>query len=309
MTQDQAPVLYLVLPCYNEEAMLPLSLACLLEKIRDWKARKLISPRSRLFFVDDGSTDRTWPLLEAAHLEHEEVEALRLSRNFGHQNALHAGLQEVVGQADYLVSLDADLQDSPGLIESMLRKAQEGYDLVLGVRDSRQADRIAKRWSARLFYYLLGKTGVEVIPDHADFRLLSKRAALALLSYPERELYLRGLVPLLGFPSARLFYDRQPRQAGESKYSLLAMLSLARKALFGFSDFPLRLLLLISALLGLGSLVCLLISSPLRLMAWVGFCTALLLFGMGLVGLYVARTLREVQARPRYFIQERLHHD
>lgn len=312
-----APRLVLVIPCYNEEAVLPLSLPQLITCLDNWVQRGWISPDSRLLFVDDGSTDGTWSLLSAAHQAHPAVWAIRLSRNRGHQNALWAGLASAAKTADAVISLDVDLQDDLGAMTEMIRSYREGYDVVYGVRRSRQTDALLKRGTARLFYRLQQKLGAQIVYDHADFRLLSKRALKALLAYSEVNLYVRGLVPLIGFPSTQVLYDRHPRAAGESKYPLRAMLRLAGNGLLDYSSrllnwiAPLGVILLLgglvsSAVLAIKALIGSAFSQLWGLSAWITSLFGVTLLALGLMAQYVGRISLEVKRRPRYFISEQL---
>ena len=220
--------LYLLVPCYNEEAVLPESAAVLLQKLRALRAADRIGPGSRLLLVDDGSTDATWRIISSL-LEQPEVCALRLAKNRGHQNAVTAGLVCARERADAALSIDADLQDDPDAIDEMVERWRAGAQIVCGVRRSRESDRFLKRATARGFYVLAKLCGAKVIFDHADFRLLSREAIGRLLCYGTEDLFLRGLVTRLGYPIERVRYDRRARTAGESKYSLKKMLHLARR--------------------------------------------------------------------------------
>jgi glycosyltransferase involved in cell wall biosynthesis len=310
--------LSLVVPCYNEEAMLPLAIPHLRKLLADLVARGLADRGSTLWLVDDGSRDRTWALIEGAAREFDDVVGIKLSRNCGHQKALLAGLLNADGDA--VISLDADLQDDPGVIEQMIREYQAGAEIVYGVRRSRPDDTFFKRWTAQRYYGLLRRLGVEIIPDHADFRLMGRNALRALADYPEANLFLRGLVPQLGFASRQVFYDRGARAAGESKYPLRKMLRLAMDGVTSFSAVPLRIIA------GLGALVFVL---SLCITVWVLFVReftdravpgwasitlpiyllgGLQLLSLGVVGEYVAKVYLETKRRPRFLI-ERITHE
>ena len=222
-------VLYIIVPCYNEEPMLPESAPVLLETLRGLQARGKVDAGSRVLFVDDGSADATWTMLEALYRANPDVCALKLSRNRGHQNAVMAGLVTAAKYADATVTIDADLQDDPAAIGEMTEKFSSGADVVCGVRRSRASDTVFKRVTARGFYLLVALGGAKVVYDHADFRLLSREAVRRLTCFGTEDLFLRGLVTRLGFPAEKVYYDRAPRLAGESKYTLKKMLHLARR--------------------------------------------------------------------------------
>lgn len=305
--------LSIVIPCYNEAAVLDAAVERLRAVLAGLIARGKIAPGSSLWLVDDGSRDATWPLIEAAAARHPEVVGVKLSRNRGHQNALLAGLLSADGDA--VISMDADLQDDPAAIEAMVDAHADGHEVVFGVRRSRDQDGLFKRWSARRYYRLLGWLGVDVVPDHAEFRLLGRAAIEALRAYPESNLFLRGLVPQLGFRSTRVLYDRQPRLAGETKYPLTRMLGLGIDGVTSFSAVPLRMIAALGALLFVLSM---------GVSAWVlavklftnhalpGWASTTLpiyalggvqLLSLGLVGEYVAKIYVEVKRRPRYVVE------
>lgn len=321
MHSKPSPCVFLVLPCYNEEQMLPISAPLLLQKLQNWKQNQIVSSDSRLLFVDDGSQDQTWNLLVSLHQKQpEHVSCLKLSRNRGHQNALWAGLEHATPLCDATISLDVDLQDDIDAMDEMIQAYQEGKEIVYGVRESRETDSAFKRGTAHLFYSLQQKLGAEVVYDHADFRLLGHQALQALLQYDEVHLYLRGLIPLLGFPSATVTYKRQARVAGESKYPLSAMLKLATNGLLDFSGkllawiLPVACLgLFLTVLSGLWALLALISGSPWSasgyLAWWILFCTSLLLLALGILARYVGRISLELKHRPRYFTETWLHQD
>lgn len=307
--------LAIVVPCYNEEQMLPLTLPRLLELLTRLHERGLVSADSTLLLVDDGSKDRTWELLREASAEDSRVQALRLSRNRGHQRALLAGLREA--RADAVVSIDADLQDDIEAIVEMVAAARSGADIVYGVRRQRTSDTAFKRRTAELYYRILHLFGVEVVFNHADFRLMSRRALDALEQFGESNLFLRGMVPQLGFTTTVVYYDRLERQAGESKYPLSKMLALAWEGITSFSVAPLRFI----TLLGLAACM---VALGLGLWAlWVGIFTAhaipgwtstvvpfaflggVQLLSLGVIGEYVGKIYIETKRRPPYFIAER----
>lgn len=303
-------MIYIIVPCYNEEEMLPETTRQLLALLP-----RLGSP-ARILYVDDGSRDRTWPLITELSGRHEEVLGLKLAHNVGHQNALWAGMEAAAEHADALVSVDADLQDDIRVIEQMARDWREGADVVYGVRRERKTDTWFKRTTALAFYRLMTTLGSPTIYNHADFRLLSRRAARALLSYPERNLFLRGLVPMLGFNEKVVYYDRRERMAGTSKYPLRKMISFALDGITSFSVKPLRLVSYMGGLfilVAIGVLVYTLLAyvqhrnmpgwASLLISIW--FVGGALLVSIGVMGEYIGKIYTEVKRRPRYFEQER----
>jgi len=306
--------LQIVVPCYNEETVLP-------EAARQFDAllgrlieAGRISADSRVTFVDDGSRDSTWALIEREAQGSSRVAGIRLSRNRGHQNAVLAGMLSVDGDA--VVTIDADLQDDVEAIGAMVEEYLGGCDIVYGVRADRSTDTLFKRGSALLFYRLLGLFNVELVFNHADFRLMSRRAIEALRQYREVNLYLRGIVPLIGFRSTIIEYDRKARFAGESKYPLKKMLKLALEAITSFSTLPLQVISVLGFMVFLGTMA---------ISAWVlwvslftdravpGWASTVLpmyflggiqIFCLGVVGAYLGKVYGEIKARPRYFIEQ-----
>lgn len=309
----------LVIPCYNEEAVLPDTLTRLLGWRHDMVVRQRIDPASRLVFVDDGSRDRTWSLLAEAAGAHREVAAIRLSRNRGHQNALLAGLS--VAEGDALVSIDADLQDDINAIDRMIERYEAGFDTVYGVRRSRGTDTAYKRLTAAAFYRLMRALGTDTVAEHADFRLLSRRAVEALKTYREVHLFLRGLVPLIGYPSCIVHYDRKPRAAGESKYPTRRMLEFALDAVTSFSAFPLRMISMLGFSVFTGTLLLAVWVLWVRFVldasvpGWasillpLSFLGGLQLLALGVIGEYLGKLYLEAKGRPRYFIEDMLDGD
>jgi glycosyltransferase involved in cell wall biosynthesis len=305
--------LSIVVPCYNEQDVLAETAKRLLALRSRLIAAGKISEGSRIVFVDDGSRDRTWPMIEALAASGLPVVGLKLSRNSGHQNALLAGLFAAPGEA--IVSVDADLQDDTDAIESMVDHYRQGCDIVYGVRSSRETDTVFKRASAGGFYRLMELLGAQTVRDHADYRLLSRRAIEALREYGETNLYLRGIIPLLGFRSATVEYARRARIAGESKYPLRRMLSLALNAVTSFSVVPLRLISAIGVLVFLASLFVLAWTLWVALFTgravpgWASitlpiyFLGGIQLLSLGVIGEYLGRLYIEAKRRPRYFIE------
>lgn len=311
------PTVYLAIPCYNEEAALPEAARRLQEKLSALEASGTISPQSRVCFIDDGSTDDTWPLIEALHRENHTFSGLKLSRNRGHQNALLCGLLTLRDRADCVISMDADLQDDVNAIDEMLQKFSEGCDVVYGVRLDRETDNAFKRFTAEGYYRLLRHMRAEVVFNHADFRLLSRRALQSLAEYGEVNVYLRGLVPLLGYQSGTVYYTRAKRIAGKSKYSLKKMLALAWEGITSLSLKPIRIVTAAGALVTLVGLVLFLIllirlCAGLAQPAWglpvasVWTVGGLQLLAAGVVGEYVGKTYQESKHRPRYFLEREL---
>ena len=305
------PVIWMVIPCYNEEEALPETARRLKDVLAEMVAADKISPDSRIAFVDDGSRDGTWELIEKLYAADFVYAGVKLSRNRGHQNALLAGLMTVKEHCDTAISMDADLQDDVNAIPKMVDEYINGADIVYGVRSSRSTDTAFKRGSAHAFYNTMRRMGVETIPDHADFRLMDKRALEALDEYKEVNLFLRGIVPTLGYKCAVVEYERGERIAGESKYPLKKMLGLAADGITSFSIKPIRLALLLGALAVLTGfvmfIVCLCtLPAPdwLWISAAVWFVGGLQLGMTGVVGEYVGKTYMESKHRPRYLLDK-----
>jgi len=306
--------LSIVVPCYNEAAVLENSVRRLREVLQVLRGKGKVDAASNLWLIDDGSTDATWELIRHFASSWPDVEGVRLSRNCGHQNALLAGMEHADGDA--VITLDADLQDDIAAIEAMVDAHAAGSEVVFGVRRDRSRDSIFKRGTARGYYRLLGLLGVEVVPDHADFRLLGRAARAALLAHPEGNLFLRGLVPRLGFRSAQVHYDRQARGRGRSKYSLARMLGLGIDGITSFSAVPLRMIAALGAMLFLVSMGVSVWVLAVRLFTdhsvpgWASTTLPIYALGgvqllsLGLVGEYVAKIYMEVKRRPRFLVEE-----
>ncbi len=307
------PILMIVVPCYNEEEVLPETAKRLSQKLSALENQGAISSQSRILFVDDGSRDKTWEIICSLHRQDPVFSGAKLSRNRGHQNALLCGLMAAKELCDVAVSMDADLQDDIDAVDEMLQKYKDGAEIVYGVRSSRQTDTAFKRATAQGFYRFMAWMGVDIVYNHADYRLMSKRALNALSEYREVNLFLRGIVPLIGFQTATVEYERGERFAGESKYPLKKMLAFAFDGITSFSVRPIRLItvlgiliLCLSVLCGVYDLIALLFSIPfsfglLGLSVW--FCCGLQLTALGLVGEYVGKVYSEVKARPRYHLE------
>lgn len=305
--------LSIVVPCYNEEAVLRETAVRLGALLSELQARGKIDAHSRVVFVDDGSRDRSWTMIEALAAQSHLYRGIKLSRNRGHQNALLAGLLNA--DADATVCIDADLQDDLGAVEAMVDAHLAGADIVYGVRKRRDRDTRFKRWSAESYYWLLARFGVEVVFNHADFRLMSRRAVDALAQYGESNLFLRGIVPQLGFPSAIVYYDRAERFAGESKYSLHQMLALAWQGITSFSSAPLRFITALGMLVSFGSLclagwaVWIRVFTDDAVPGWTStvaplyFLGGVQLLAIGVLGEYVAKIYGETKRRPAFFIE------
>ena len=277
--------------------------------------QEIVSHDSRILYVDDGSHDATWRMIEQLHAEDRRIAGISLAHNSGHQNALMAGLTTAIRFADLTVTIDADLQDDETVIKEMVQLALQGNDIVYGVRSSRATDTWFKRTTAQAFYRLMGKMGVKTVYNHADYRLMSRRAVEALLHYEERNLFLRGLVPLLGYKTAQVEYARKERQAGESKYPLTKMLNLAFDGITSFSMSLVHMVLwlgLIFLLIALGItiwvIVCLVqhkaITGWSSLILSIWFCSGCVLIGLGIVGEYIGKIYMEVKRRPRFNIKD-----
>lgn len=313
MSEQRKPVIGLVLPCFNEEQALPITVEMLDAELDRLAGAGLIDPRSRIYLVDDGSTDSTWQTICGFIEAGRPVTGVKLSRNHGHQHALYAGLMEAHGDA--LISLDADLQDDIGAIEEMVRLYTEGKEIVFGVRGDRSSDGLFKRWSARGHYRLSRMMGIETVPNHADFRLMSRRAIEFLRQYRETNLYLRGIVPLLGLETDIVYFKRAERVAGTSKYDLPRMISLSIKGLTSFSIAPLRFIALmgvlvftVSVILGGWALAAVLFTDE-AVPGWASTVIPIYLLGglqllaLGVVGEYIGKAYMEVKNRPLYQIE------
>ncbi len=306
--------LAIIVPCYNEEEVLTETTARLTGVLERLQQAGQIS-EGRILFVDDGSRDRTWTLIEQFAAADPRICGLKLSRNEGHQRALWAGLEWAASHADAAVSIDADLQDDVEAILPMVEYFRKGIDVVYGVRKERASDTFFKRNTALMFYRLVNALGGQIVYNHADFRLLSRRAMQALVSFPERNLFLRGLVPLVGYPSATVWYDRHERFAGQSKYPLKKMLSFAIDGITSFSTRPLRYITylgLLFVLIAIGAIAYALFSYVnhdvmpgwTSLVVSVWFVGGMVLLACGIIGEYVGKIYKEVKRRPHYFVEK-----
>lgn len=306
--------LYIVVPCYNEQEVLEETSKRLSEKIDALKSKEKIDAGSRIMFVNDGSKDATWMMIQKLCEENQVFAGVNLSRNRGHQNALLAGIATASEHADMIVSMDADLQDDIDAVDAMIDAYHEGNDVVYGVRSSRKKDTFFKRSTAQAFYRLLKLLGAEIVYNHADYRLLSRRAAKALLSFDEVNLFLRGIVPMVGFKSTTVTYERGERFAGESKYPLGKMVTFALEGITSLSVKPIRMITmggLLVCLISLGMLIKAFVDyymgnvvpgwTSIIISIWV--LGGLQLFAIGIIGEYIGKTYMETKARPKFIIE------
>lgn len=309
--------LYVVIPCYNEEEVVRETASRLLTKLTELQDKDMISSESKIMFVNDGSNDETWNMIKELHENNSVYTGISLSNNKGHQNALLAGLMTAMERADMVISMDADLQDDVCVINEMVQKYHEGCDIVYGVRKNRSKDSFFKRVTANMFYKIMNWFGAKTVSNHADYRLMSKRTLEALAGYKEVNLFLRGLVPTLGFKTDVVYYERAERFAGESKYSFGKMMSFAVNGITGFSVKPIRMITWLGFLVFLGSIAILIysfirhfIGETIRgwttLMVSIWAIGGLILLALGIVGEYVGKIYLETKGRPRYIIEENL---
>ena len=307
--------LYVVIPCYNEEEVLEKTKKVLKKKLADLIQKKKISKQSRVIFVNDGSKDKTWDLIQKFYEEDKLFGGINLSRNRGHQNALLAGLLTVKDDADIVISMDADLQDDIEAMDEMIEKRNHGADIVYGVRSSRKKDSFFKRTTAQGFYQVMKMLGVDVVYNHADYRLTSKKVLNSLEDYKEVNLFLRGIFPLIGFKSDIVYYERGERAAGESKYPLKKMLNFAWDGITSFSVRPIRLILNVGIVILVLSILMILYSIIQKVLGntvdgWTFIVCSLWLLGgiqmlsLGVIGEYIGKIYSEIKARPRYIIDK-----
>ena len=305
----------IVIPCYHEEEVLPLTMEKM--QVVIGRLKDELQVEGRILFVDDGSKDRTWQIISAFCAQNDAVLGIKLSHNRGHQNALWAGMEESIDKCDAMVSIDADLQDDEQVIVDMARQIKEGCDIVYGVRKERKTDTFFKRFTAQMFYRLMRSTDKEIIYNHADFRMMSNRTVKALMEYPERNVFLRGLVRQIGFKEGFVYYDRKAREAGESKYPLKKMLSFSVDGITSFSVAPLKFISVAGILMTLVALVVMIyalisysrhnvIQGWTSILISLWFIGGVVTTGVGITGIYIGKIYTEVKRRPRYFIEERL---
>ncbi|WP_416434416.1 glycosyltransferase family 2 protein [Lactococcus lactis] len=315
-------ILYMVVPCYNEELVLDETSERLKAKYEQLISNNIISPKSRVVYVNDGSKDKTWEKIQEKHNENPMFSGINLSRNRGHQNALLAGLMTVRNLADCVISMDADLQDDINAIDEMLEKFEnENCDIVYGVRDNRDTDTVFKRRTAGAFYKLMQGLGSQSVPNHADFRLMSRRALDGLAQFPEQNLFLRGMVPLVGYKSDIVYYKRGERFAGESKYPLKKMISFALDGITSTSAAPMRLIFWIGliwfllAIVGAIYIIARHFINGSDVAGWASLMLAIVGFGganllaLGVIGEYIGKIFLEVKQRPRYLIEDFINED
>lgn len=311
-----ANILYLIVPCFNEEKVLPITSKFFLDELSFLINKGSINSESRIVFIDDGSSDNTWNIISELSQKHELIQGIQQSRNRGHQNAVIAGLLDSVNKCDMCISIDCDGQDDIKAIEQMINKYHEGYDVVYGVRDNRDSDTLFKKYTAQLFYYLLKKLGADIVYNHADYRLMSKSAIEGLAKFKEVNLFLRGLVPLVGFKHTEVYYTRTNRLAGSSHYPLSKMLSLAVDGITSLSTKPLKLITLLGLVVSLLSFIFIIwvvigfffgktLSGWASLISTLCFLGGIQLICLGIIGEYIGKIYLEVKHRPRYIISNR----
>ena len=314
------PILYIVIPCYNEEEVLPVTSGMFRDEIRDLIEKDKISCESRVLFVDDGSRDSTWQIISSLALEDPVFTGIRQSRNRGHQSSVLAGLMEVKDRADIVISIDCDGQDDVTAMEDMVDAYADGCDIVYGIRSNRESDTFFKRSSAQLYYKLLNAMGAEVVYNHADYRLTSSRVLREFANFKEVNLYLRGMFPLVGFKSTSVYYERHERLAGSSHYSLAKMLGLAFDGITSLSIKPIRMIAAIGAIMSFLSFIGIIWAVVDRFMGntvpgWAStvviiFLTCgLQMLSLGVIGEYIGKIYMESKHRPRYIISEKTYDD
>lgn len=313
-------ILYFVVPCYNEQEVLPDTARQLKEKMQDLMQAGKVAPNSRIVFVDDGSTDQTWKIISELHSTDTLFQGIKLSRNEGHQNALLAGLMTVKDHCDATISLDADLQDDIHAVDEMLEKYEDGCEIVYGVRNSRKTDTLFKKFTAEGYYRLIRAMGANVVFNHADYRLMSQRALNGLQQFQEVNLFLRGVVPMIGYRSDSVYYERKKRQAGKSKYPLKKMIAFAWEGITSLSIRPIRMITVAGMIIFVVS-IAMLIYSVVRHFAgateigWTSMIVSiwalggLQLFAIGVIGEYVGKVYLETKRRPKFIIEAYLKDD
>ncbi|XZF14875.1 glycosyltransferase family 2 protein [Chitinophagaceae bacterium MMS25-I14] len=312
------PVVAIIAPCYNEEDVLPISSVKMKEILQDLIEAKVIDSSSYLVFVDDGSKDKTWDIIQSLNkADSRYFKGLKLSKNRGHQNAVLAGLLTYAEEADVLITIDVDLQDDPSVIKDMIALYGSGYEVVYGVRKSRVKDSFFKKATAEFFYKIMKKLGVNIVFNHADYRMATKRVILELDKFKETNLFLRGLFPFIGFKSAEVYYDREERQAGESKYPLRKMISFAWDGISSFSSKPLRfifylgmLAFIITMLLTIFTLISYFEGKVVKgwssIVISIYFLGSIQLISLGIIGEYIGKIFNEVKRRPNFIIENKI---
>lgn len=311
-------ILYLVIPCFNEEEVLLETCKRLTQKLKDMIKKQLVSGKSRIVFVDDGSNDGTWESIKRLYDENELVLGIKSSRNRGHQNTLLAGLMTVKQDCNITISMDADLQDDIGVLDQFIRKYEEGCEIVYGVRSTRKTDTLFKRFTAESFYKIISLMGADIVYNHADYRLMSSRALDELQKYKEVNLFLRGVVPLIGFKTGTVSYERHMRFAGKSKYPLRKMLSFAIDGITSLSVKPIRMIALVGIVLFLVSIIMMVnyligYYTGKTVQGWATIVISiwgiggLELLATGIIGEYIGKIYMETKGRPRYIVEEYLY--
>ena len=309
-------ILYIVISCYNEEKVLPITHKMFLDELNELIKKEKISADSKIVFVDDGSRDETWKIICDLSEQHGSIEGIQQSRNRGHQNAVLMGMLDSRDKCDICITIDCDGQDDITAIEQMVDKYHEGYEVVYGVRDNRDTDTLFKKYTAQGFYTLLKKMGVDVVYNHADYRLMSKSALDGLSQFKEVNLFLRGLIPLVGFKNTSVYYKRNERLAGESHYPLKKMLALAIDGITSLSTTPLSIITFLGLLISFLSfcfiiLVCIGYFSGNTMSGWASLVSVICLLcgfqliSIGIIGEYIGKIYMEVKGRPRYIISNR----
>ena len=309
-------ILYIVIPCYNEEKVLPITHKMFLDELNELIKKEKISADSKIVFVDDGSRDETWKIICDLSEQHGSIEGIQQSRNRGHQNAVLMGMLDSRDKCDICITIDCDGQDDITAIEQMVDKYHEGYEVVYGVRDNRDTDTLFKKYTAQGFYTLLKKMGVDVVYNHADYRLMSKSALDGLSQFKEVNLFLRGLIPLVGFKNTSVYYKRNERLAGESHYPLKKMLAFAIDGITSLSTTPLSIITFLGLLISFLSFcfiiwVCIGYFSGNTMSGWASLVSVICLLcgfqliSIGIIGEYIGKIYMEVKARPRYIISNR----
>lgn len=315
MKRKKSLKLYLVIPCYNEESVLEITSGVLIKKMKNLMDKKVISKNSRILFIDDGSKDETWKIIEKLHKDNKIFVGVKLTRNKGHQNALLAGLMYAKEEADITISMDADLQDDVNVIDKMIDEYNNGSEIVYGVRNSRKKDTFFKRSTAEFFYKIMRAMGVELVFNHADCRLMSKIALIGLSQFEEVNLFLRGIIPQIGYTSSIVYYERNKRVAGKSKYPFKKMLKFAIDGITSFSIVPLRFITSLGILMSLVSFVVLLYSLIIKIIGeavsgWtfivcsIWLVAGIQLLSLGIIGEYIGKIYNETKKRPKYIVEK-----
>ena len=310
------PVLYMIIPCYNEEEVLPITSGMFLKKMEELEEKGLVSPDSKILFINDGSKDKTWEIIQELSRKDRHFMGISQSRNRGHQNAVLAGLMEAKDRCDITISIDCDGQDDINAMDEMVKAYLDGCEVVYGVRSKRDTDTFFKRFTAESFYKLMNWLGAEVVFNHADYRLISSKVLKELQNFKEVNIFLRGMIPLVGFKSTSVYYERHERIAGESHYPLSKMLALAFNGITSLSVKPLRMIITLGFLISILSFIGVIWSVVVSLMGnsvagWASIVSMVCFIGgiqllcLGVIGEYIGKIYLEVKARPRYIISDR----